>query len=239
MNDATPADGLGDQGARAGWAAAFVTGAEIELTPLRLEKRRVGAATRRVIESLVSVDAPVEVMRQVASELEAVASLLEQQPPSEFVGFAEAANAPRFDSFLDNSPILGRANPIAPPIELSIRDQVVYGAATFGSAYEGPPGYVHGGWIAASFDEVLGATQSLSGSGGMTAYLKIDYRAPTPLHVPVRFEGSLDHIEGRKIFIEGRLYHGEQLTAEAHALFVSIDFAKFAEMRQQRGRPQR
>ena len=31
----------------------------------------------------------------------------------------------------------------------------------FGAAYEGPPGSVHGGIIAAAFDEVLGMTQSL------------------------------------------------------------------------------
>jgi hypothetical protein len=220
------------------WAAGFISGEEtVELTPVRLEKRRVGDAMRRVIESLVSVDAQVEVLREAAADLEAVAALLEGQPESEYVGFAEAANAPRFDSFMDRSPVLGKANPIAPPIELSFDDGMICGAATFGSAYEGPPGCVHGGWIAAAFDEVLGAAQSLSGSGGMTAFLKVDYRSPTPLHEPLRFEGELERTEGRKIFTVGRLYHGEVLTAEAHALFVSIDFSRFAEMYRQRGEP--
>ena len=220
-----------------GWAADFVKGGETELTPLRIEKRRVGAAVRRVIESVASVDASFEVMHEAAAKLEAVAALLEDEPAAQWVGFAEAANAPRFDSFLDRSPVLGQANPIAPPVELTIEDQVVYGHVTFGSAYEGPPGSVHGGWIAAAFDEVLGATQSLSGSGGMTAFLKVDYRSPTPLHQPLRFEGELERTEGRKIFTVGRLFHGDTLCAEAHALFISIDFSVFAEMQRQRPVP--
>lgn len=218
-----------------GWAAEFIRGGgDIELSPLRIEKRRVGAAARRVIESVASVDASVEVMEQAAAALEAVAALLEDQPAAELVGFAEAANAPQFDSFLDRSPVLGQANPIAPPVDLRVEDRVVHGTVTFGSAYEGPPGCVHGGWIAASFDEVLGATQSLSGSGGMTAYLKVDYRSPTPLHQPLRFEGELERTEGRKIYTIGRLFHGDVLTAEASALFISIDFSTFAEMHRRR-----
>ena len=39
---------------------------------------------------------------------------------------------------------------------------------TFGSAYEGPPNSLHGGFVAATFDEVLGFVQSLGGNPGMT-----------------------------------------------------------------------
>ena len=59
----------------------------------------------------------------------------------------------------------------------------------FGSAYEGPPGCVHGGYVAAAFDELLGAAQSLSGTQGMTADLEVDYRTPTPLRSAARAGG--------------------------------------------------
>ncbi|MBK5221855.1 MAG: PaaI family thioesterase [Acidimicrobiia bacterium] len=227
--DAEPAGG--------GWAAAFITGeAHVELTPLRLEKRRLAVAMRRTIEAMVSVDAPIDEVRAAADELEALAVRFEAAPESSYVGFAEAANSPHSDGFFDHSPILGQANPLAPPLHLEFGHDIIVATATFGSAYEGPPGCVHGGWIAAAFDEVLGATQSLSGSGGMTAYLKVDYRSPTPLHQPLRFEGELVRTEGRKIFTTGRLLHGDVLTAEAEALFISIDFARFAEMRARRER---
>ena len=58
---------------------------------------------------------------------------------------------------------------------------MIKGTVTFGSAYEGPPGHVHGGYVAAAFDELLGMTQSLGGMPGMTGTLTVRYRRPTPL----------------------------------------------------------
>ena len=62
------------------------------------------------------------------------------------------------------------------------------GLVRFGSAYEGPPGHVHGGFVAAAFDEVLGYVQSLGGRPGMTGTLTVRYRSPTPLYTELRFE---------------------------------------------------
>ena len=113
-------------------------------------------------------------------------------------------------------------------MHLEYRGDRVIGNVTFGAAYEGPPGCVHGGYVAAVFDELLGATQSLSGDQGMTAHLGVDYRRPTPLGAPLRLEGWLDRREGRKIFAKGALYSGDELTAEADGLFIAFDSAKFA-----------
>ena len=94
----------------------------------------------------------------------------------------------------------------AAPLHLKVRGDKVHGTAVFGAAYEGPPGCVHGGFIAASFDEVLGMTQSMTGHPGMTGTLTIRYRRPTPLHAEIRFEAELDRVEGRKIFTVGRSF---------------------------------
>lgn len=218
-----------------GWAGAFIAGeAAVELSPLRLEKRRLADAVRSLIEAMVSGDLPQDAVGAAADQIEAVAARLHGAPDAPYVGFSEAANSPTVGGFFDHSPVLGAANPLAPPLRLQFSTEQIVATATFGSAYEGPPGCVHGGWIAAAFDEVLGAAQSLSGSGGMTAYLKVDYRSPTPLRVELRFEGELLRVEGRKIFTRGRLWHGEVLCAEAEALFVSIDFSRFAALRAER-----
>ena len=94
----------------------------------------------------------------------------------------KSANAGEPFGFFDHSPMLGQANPLAPPIRLWLEGDRIHGTATFGAAYEGPPGCVHGGYVAAAFDEVLGSTQSLSGSPGMTGRLTVHYRKPTPLN---------------------------------------------------------
>ena len=69
------------------------------------------------------------------------------------------------------------------------------GKAWFGPAYEGPPGCVHGGYIAAAFDELLGCTQTMTGAPGMTANLSIDYRTPTPLETELSFVGVVTKVD--------------------------------------------
>ncbi len=113
---------------------------------------------------------------------------------------------------------------------------MIVGYVRFGSAYEGPPGCVHGGLIAAGFDEVLGLTQSLSGQAGMTGRLTVHYRRPTPLHTDLRFEGRLDAVSGRKVLTSCRLYAGEEVTAEATGLFVTIAPERFQAMAAHRDR---
>jgi acyl-coenzyme A thioesterase PaaI-like protein len=107
---------------------------------------------------------------------------------------------------------------------------MIVGEVTFNAAYEGPPGCVHGGHLAAAFDEVLGLAQSLSGSPGMTARLTVNYRKPTPLHQPLRFEAKISNREGRKVFTVGKCFANGVLTAEADALFISVDFTSLAEL---------
>ncbi|MEO7429041.1 MAG: PaaI family thioesterase, partial [Acidimicrobiales bacterium] len=192
-------------------------------------------AVREVLHRLVQTSAPVEVIAAAADQVEVVAALMaEHRSASIYEGFAESANAGEPFAFFDHSPMLGRANPLAPPIELSLEDGRILGRATFGQAYEGPPGCVHGGFIAAAFDEVLGSTQSLSGAPGMTGRLTVHYRSPTPLLTELSFEGTLDRVDGRKIYTTGRLWAGDRLCAEAEGLFISIDFAKFAELKARR-----
>ena len=106
------------------------------------------------------------------------------------------------------------------------------GEVTFGAAYEGPPGCVHGGFIAAGFDEVLGIAQGMSGEPGMTARLTVNYRSPSPLLQPLRFVGGIDHIDGRKIFTKGELrtVADDRLCAEAEGLFISMNPEFFQRM---------
>jgi len=198
-----------------------------EATGAWAQKRRLATAMRAVIERLVTTDAPEDELRTAADALERYAARLEQHPRRTTpVGFAESANAGDVAAFFDYSPLIGRSNPLAPPLTLSVDGKLVRGTAVFGSAYEGPPGHVHGGHVAAAFDELLGFAQSMGGNPGMTGTLTIRYRKPTPLHREIRMEGELTHSEGRKIYTVGRMYAGDVLTAEAEGLFISVDLFK-------------
>jgi acyl-coenzyme A thioesterase PaaI-like protein len=118
-----------------------------------------------------------------------------------------------------------------------VEDNTVVGTGEFGSAYEGAPGCVHGGFVAAAFDEVLGMTQSLGGPPGMTGRLHVSYRSPTPLHRPLRFVGRVDRVEGRKLHTSATLHHGETLCAESYGLFISVKREMFERLRQARAHP--
>jgi len=197
----------------------------------RAEIRRVASALRAVIERFVATTAPIEVFHGVADELEAVAARLGEYPQGHlFLGFAEAANLGPAEAMLDNSPLMGLSNPLAPPMDISIVGNEVSGTVTCGSAYEGPPGHVHGGFIAAMFDDLLGLAQGLSGHHGMTGRLTIHYRSPTPLHTELTLRGWLERADGRKILCRGTMHAGEVLCAEAEGLFITVDFSKLEQM---------
>lgn len=211
-----------------------------DVSPRRAEMRRLADAGRQVIERMASTDAPHDAIERAAELLEAAARELDGPGKVRtYEGFAESANAggdPH--AHYDFSPMMGVANPIAPQTRVEAGgDDTIVMHMRFGSAYEGPPGSVHGGLVAAAFDELLGMTQSLSGQPGMTGTLTVRYRRPTPLHRDLRFVGTLLRVDGRKIFTSGQCFDGETLTAEAEGLFIRVDFQKIVEMMVTRDQP--
>ena len=178
-----------------------------------------------------------EELERAAGAAEAFAERLAASPPGHPLwGFAEASTSGNPRAMFESSPLSGQSNPIAPPLVMRVAGGEGEASAVFGVAYEGPPGHVHGGFVAAAFDEVLGMVQSLTGSPGMTGTLTVRYRRPTPLHRQVRFAARVDHVEGRKIFAVGELYDGEPLCAEADAIFVRVGTERFQELARERDR---
>jgi acyl-coenzyme A thioesterase PaaI-like protein len=202
------------------------------------EHRRLASAMRVVIERLVLSDAPEAELRAAAEALERYGERLASHRRRDRVeGFSETANAGDAAAFFDHSPLIGLANPLSPPISLESKGDHAVGTVVFGSAYEGPPGCVHGGFVAAAFDEVLGYAQTLTGNPGMTGTLTIRYRHPTPLHTELRFEARVARVERRKNFIDGQLYAGDRLCAEADGIFISVDRSRFQKLLETRPRP--
>jgi len=116
-----------------------------------------------------------------------------------------------------------------------LEGEVVRGQVSFGSAFEGPPGHVHGGVVAELFDELLGFAQSTTGNPGMTATLTIDYLRPTPLHTELHCRAKVARVEGRKIFAEGELCDGDVVLARGRGMFVSMDRERMKRIMAQAG----
>lgn len=201
-------------------------------------RAELSGACRRIIDELASSTAPSDAFAQARDLLQqAVAILADADHGRPYEGGEGSLAHYQEHMFIDHSPLVGPLNPLAPPIAISADGTKVTGEVTFGDAYEGPPGCVHGGFIAAGFDEVLGLAQGMSGRPGMTARLTVQYRSPSPLHQALHFVGDIENIDGRKIFTKGelRVVADGRLCAEAEGLFISMNPEIF--QRLMNGRP--
>ncbi|MFN0093823.1 MAG: PaaI family thioesterase [Dehalococcoidia bacterium] len=197
----------------------------------RAALHRLAAAIRETIELMMETGLPEEEIAAAAADIERFNALLAAGPRDRPLwGFAERSTSGASSGFYDNSPISGPGNPIAPPLSLRIEDGATVARATFGLAYEGPPGHVHGGHVAAAFDEVLGMVQSMTGNPGMTGTLVVRYRRPTPLYKELTFRGAVDRVEDRKIYTTATLHDGETLLAEAEGLFIAVGQDRFRQL---------
>jgi acyl-coenzyme A thioesterase PaaI-like protein len=194
---------------------------------------RLADAVRRISAATVGHAVPDGDIAEAADQLVRIADQLE--------GSAPDSKRPRFQpgghpqDYFPMSPMIGFANPIAPPVEVwSVRGESgrreIRGRVTFSDAYEGPPGCVHGGVIAAVFDEVMGAANIITENPGMTGTLTVRYRRPTPLLAPLDMVARLTGTERRKIFTWAGIYHDGALTAEAEGIFVKMDPERLLEI---------
>jgi acyl-coenzyme A thioesterase PaaI-like protein len=72
--------------------------------------------------------------------------------------------------------------------------------------YEGPPGAVHGGIVAAYLDEILGGA-AVRGTGrpSVTGELTVRYVKPVPAETPLLGRGRVVKDHGRYVDVEGSL----------------------------------
>lgn len=196
---------------------------------------RLARATRLVIDRVRRSAASAETMQEAAAALEAVAERLAADVhPGPFMqrglewsgSFGEIEHPIDFATFFPYSPLVGPRNPIAPPMEFETRGDRLHARVTFGAAYVGPPGSVHGGMIAAAFDELLGSANLAQGVGGMTGTLTVRYREPTPALQPIELMGWVERIDGRKVFTRGEMRHAGRVTAEAEGIFIGGSLEK-------------
>lgn len=193
------------------------------------ELRRLVDGLRRVTDQVVRTDAPPGLLAEAAALVEQVEAALEPvTAPWRPAAYAQPSSTQNPHDYFPFSPMIGFYNPLAPPLVCEVRDGIVRATGALGAAYEGPPGCVHGGVIAALFDELLGVANIAKDVGAMTGTLTIRYRSPTPLHTELTLEGRSVDVDGRKVRAVGTLHAGDRLCAEAEGIFVMVDRARFA-----------
>ena len=186
--------------------------------------RRAAAAARRVVAGLVASEADAATLDAAADALDAIAATLTHDTPrSRYHGTAGLrGGAGASPETWESHPFLGHSHPFAPPLTIIREGDHSVALVTYTHVYEGPPGAVHGGIVAAGFDMVLGAAASMSKRAGLTGTLTVRYRKSMPLYEEIRYEGWIDSIEARKTLVAGKATAGGELVAEGHGVFVAV-----------------
>jgi hypothetical protein len=127
--------------------------------------------------------------------------------------------------------VIGLRNAIAPPLTIHHDDDATrcWSEFTLNSAYEGPPGLVHGGVCALVLDHVLGEAASAGLTKPLfTGTLTVRFVRGTPLG-RLRADAAVERTEGVKSFVSGHLSDGEGITVEAEGIFIKPAWARDAE----------
>jgi acyl-coenzyme A thioesterase PaaI-like protein len=171
-------------------------------------------AVRTLRDHAKAVDAPDDVITRAAGLIEDVTALLAPYWADEWT----SPSGRRLD-------LPNRGNILQVPAELAKTDDGrVRGTAQFRRFHLGRNGAVHGGSIAMLFDSVLGYTAAkLTRSPYQrTAYLHVNYRQIVPVEKELQVDAGIERIDGRKIFVDGRITDGDAVLADGEALFVRL-----------------
>jgi hypothetical protein len=155
-------------------------------------------ALRKLIGAGIHTEVDEDTVRDAQSAIEAVTAMLERKQRTVTSTLRhEATGRPLAWA----NPAVGLRNAIAPPMVIHHEDDDrCWSEFSLSGAYEGPPGWVHGGICALVLDHILGeaASDGLT-QPKFTGTITLRYLRGTPLG-PLRAEAFIERTEGVKTF---------------------------------------
>ena len=127
--------------------------------------------------------------------------------------------------YLSHAFDIGAFNPCFPEYEFDRIDaDAAAGRVSFPVVYEGPPGLVHGGFLAVFFDCVIQHQNCATELSGKTRSLNVKFRRPTPILTELRFDITRAQ-EDRGVTSTARLLLDDEVLCigEATTLALSAD----------------
>jgi acyl-coenzyme A thioesterase PaaI-like protein len=185
-------------------------------------RRALSAAIVRLTEACVAGAVAGSELALVAAEANALADRLGDEQRTARDSFADGTYHDRPAYWIDRSALIGRCNPVAPPMHITFVDGRSISEFTLGQRHGGAPGIAHGGIVAAAFDQIMGHCATMHGTGGLTTGLTVKYRRPTPLGVPLRYECWLGQKVGPYATFEAVAMHGTTRLGTATADFKAL-----------------
>ena len=154
------------------------------------QTRELAIVLRDLMGTAVGLEAESAELATAIAELRALQTRLAASGPADLrprVG--DDAPAER-RVYLDHSRDIGEYNAAFPRYEISVADDRAQGTVEFPVVFEGPPGVVHGGFLAVFFDCILQHLSCDMGRAGKTRTLNVRYRRPTPIRTELQFSAT-------------------------------------------------
>jgi hypothetical protein len=196
----------------------------------------LAALLRRVAGLALALEADDPAVDRLIADVRAAERALSVSAPVDLAPRVGADAGPERRAYIDHSRDIGMFNPAFPHYAIVVEGPRASGDVTFPLVFEGPPGLVHGGVLGTFFDAVVQHHNCDVGSAGKTMSMLVEYRRPTPLLIPLRFEIDRD-LEASKIVSQARLYDDEVLLCSATVTAVAGDPSALPEVSQRRVRP--
>jgi acyl-coenzyme A thioesterase PaaI-like protein len=111
--------------------------------------------------------------------------------------------------------------------ELDHGAQRVRSQVTLDRRHEGAPGFAHGGAVTTALDDTLGTLLVVLERPAVTAKLEVNFRRPAFLGRPYAVQAWTERVEGRKLFLAADLREGDDVVADAQALFLVVSLQHF------------
>ncbi len=178
------------------------------------QTERAADLLRRVTGQLLALEAAEPAVDDLVRALERAEAALAERVPTDAGPRVGAAADGDGRAYVDHARDVGAFNPAFPTYEISVAGSTATGTVTFPLAYEGPPGLVHGGFLAVFFDCVVQHHNCDVGVAGKTTALALRYRRPTPLLTPLGFTIERSTADDR-IRSVATLVRGEKVLCEA------------------------
>ena len=194
------------------------------------------ALLRRVTGLVLAAEGEEPAVERLIEDLRRAEDALAARVPPGAVPRVGAAAGGDGRVYLDHGRDIGAYNPCVPAYDLTADGDRATGRVTFPVAYEGPPGIVHGGFLALFFDGAVQHHHCLAGQAGRTTSLALRYRRPAQLLTPLAFEIERRAGDGR-IRSTGRLLDGDRLLCEAEVDAIAGDRAALPAVSARRSRP--
>ena len=126
------------------------------------------------------------------------------------------------DIYPNSSFVSGTKNPEGMKIHPVVKNYIVQIKYTFEKRFEGGPGLVHGGILAAAIDDLMGYATVIHNHMCVTANLSVNYISPVPVEKEFELLAWVTKLDGKKVSAESIIKLDDQIHVESSALFIEI-----------------